>query len=145
MPKPIEFLEGPEQFGVAMKRKNAYIFRLKETIQSQNGLLAMRSGNHSWDQDATNRVTSMEQWGRVPYDIDHKTNSIKSQIHKRIREADNEMGAQCAVNTTTYDNCESHVLLGRYQPCVSASIFNPGGKVEGGCARDINRIVQLFH
>ena len=88
----------------------------------------------------------MGHWGSDPYDSDHKKKCIKSQTHKRIREADNERGARCVVITTTYDNNESHALPGRYQPCVSASTFNPGVKVEGGGgARDINRIVQIFH
>ena len=140
MPTPIDFLEGTQQFGVAMKRRNAYICRLKENMQLQNVLLARTSGENSWSQRTTNRVKSMEHGGSDPYDHDHKKNSIKSQTHKRISGADNERGAQCVVITTTYDNSGSHVLPGRYQPCASASTFNPGVKVEGG-ARDLNRIV----
>ena len=111
----------------------------------KSSILAKVSGKNSEPRRAIVELESVKNVGSYSRDNTIQKNGIKIKTQKGHHGVSDERGAQCATTTaSTYDNSESHVMLGRYQPCASASTFNPGVKVEGG-ARDTNRTVQLFH
>ena len=129
---------------VMQKVKDQYYCEDPEMIKVIQALLqnilerpmAYKHQEEAWSNNSKCTACQVGRNGESPHD----TTTIYNTQHKngmmwRSLKESREWGAQCAAaqTTTTNDNSERRMELGRYQPCALASTTNLGVVVEGGC------------